>query len=132
MVQHLSEAWVALHATAALDLPERPGATARLQLVVTGKGYGEVAWTLAFVDGRLVEASAGRDERADCTFLITPADAVPLATGELDLHVGYMQGRIKLEGDVGRFLAVLPCTQSAELRAVLAEVAAATDFDAAR
>ena len=131
MVQHLTEEWVALHATAAKDLPERPGATARLQIVVTGKGYGEVAWSLAFVDGRLEEASFGRDDRADCTFLVTPADAVPLATGDLDLHVGFMQGRIKLEGDVGRLLAVLPCTQSPELRRALTEVAAATEFGAA-
>ena len=129
MVQHLTEEWVALHAAAGAALPERPGATARLQLVVTGKGDAEVAWTLAFVDGRIVEATFGRDDAAaDCTFLVTPADAAPLARGDLDLHVGFMQGRIKLTGDVGRFMAVLPCTQSDEFRAALAEVAAATDL----
>ena len=95
---------------------------------MTGKGYGEVAWTLSFVDGRIVEATFGRDDdAADCTFLVTPSDAVPLATGELDLHAGFMQGRIKMVGDMGRFMAVLPCTQSEEFRALLAEVAAATD-----
>ena len=129
MVQHLTEEWVALHATTGAALPARPGATARLQLVVTGKGDAEVAWTLSFVDGRIVEARSGRDDSAaDCTFLVAPADAAPLARGELDLHVGFMQGRIKMTGDVGRFMAVLPCTQSDELRSVLAEVAAATDF----
>lgn len=129
MVQHLTEEWVALHATAAAGLPERPGATARLQLVVTGKGYGEVAWTLSFVDGRLVDTSFGRDDdAADCTFLITPSDAAPLARGELDLHVGFMQGRIKMTGDMGRFMAVLPCTQSEDFRQALAQVAEATEF----
>jgi hypothetical protein len=128
VVQHLTEQWVALHATAAGDLPERPGATARLQLVVAAKGQPEVAWSLVFVDGRLVETAFGRDDRADCTFLVTPADAALLATGELDLHVGFMQGRIKMEGDMGRLLAVLPCTQSPELREALAEVAAATEL----
>jgi hypothetical protein len=129
VVQHLTEEWVALHATAGATLPERAGASARLQMVVIGKGYDEVAWTLTFVDGRIVATSFGRDDdAADCTFLITAADAAPLAAGELDLHVGFMQGRIKMMGDMGRFMAVLPCTQSEEFRRALAEVAAATEL----
>ena len=128
MVQHLSEAWVALHAEAGKALPERLGASARLQIVVAAKGAPEVAWTLAFVDGRIVEATVGRnDDAADCTFLVTPSDAVLLAQGELDLHAGFMQGRIKMTGDMGRFMAVLPCTQSAPFRDALAEVAAQTE-----
>ncbi len=129
MVQHLSEEWVALHRSAGAALPERAGATARLQHVVSGTPAGEVAYSLVWVDGRLTDWSIERDdEAADCTFLIPHKDSVALARGELDLHAGFMQGRIKMNGDMGRFMAVLPCTQSLEYRAVLAEVAAATDF----
>jgi hypothetical protein len=129
VVQHLSEEWVALHEGPGASLPERKGASARLQHVVTGAPSGEVAYTLEIVDGRIIGTRVGRDDdAADCTFLITYKDAVPIAKGELDLHVGFMQGRVKMSGAGGPLLDVLPCTQSDEYRALVAQVAAATDF----
>ena len=129
MVRHLSEDWVALHAKVGATLPERPGASARLQHVVTGAPEGEVAWSVALVDGRVADAVLGRDDTAaDCSFLITHPDAVLIARGELDLHAGFMQGRVKMSGDMGRLMAVLPCTQSDEFKAALAEVASSTEF----
>jgi hypothetical protein len=128
VVQLLSEEWIALHREVLGALPEVPGATARLQhLVGSGKG-GEVAYTLAFVDGRVVEATLGRDdEAADCTFLVSPADAALIAFGELDLHAAFMQGRVKMTGRMGRFMAVLETTQGEPYRAALAEVAKQTE-----
>ncbi|HJR26807.1 MAG TPA: SCP2 sterol-binding domain-containing protein [Acidimicrobiales bacterium] len=129
MVRHLSEDWVALHTKVGGGLPERPGASARLQHVVTGAPDGEVAWSLVLEDGRVADAAVGRDDdAADCTFLITHPDSVLIARGELDLHAGFMQGRVKMSGDMGRLMAVLPCTQSDEFRAALAEVASTTEF----
>ena len=129
MVRHLSEDWVALHAKVGGALPERPGASARLQHVVTGAPDGEVVWSLELVVGRVSDAAVGRnDDAADCTFLITHPDSVLIARGELDLHAGFMQGRVKMSGDMGRLMAVLPCTQSDEFRAALAEVASTTEF----
>ena len=128
MVQLLSPEWVELHRTTLGELPALPGATARLQHVVSGAPGGEVAYTLAIVDGRVVEATVGRDDdAADCTFLETHDDAVRIAAGELDLHAAFMQGRVKMNGDMGRFMAVLACTQGEPYRAALAAVAAATD-----
>jgi hypothetical protein len=129
VVQHLSPEWVALHAERGGSLPERPGATARLQHVVTGAPDGEVAFTLEYADGRLVAARHGRDDgAADCTFLIAHKDAVAIAQGELDLHAGFMQGRVKMSGPTGPLLDVLPCTESPEHRALLAALAADTQF----
>jgi hypothetical protein len=128
VVQLLSEEWVALQGKVLGELPEVPGATARLQHVVGSGRGGEVAYTIAFVDGRAVEATFGRDdEGADCTFLETPDDAAKIASGELDLHVAFMQGRVKLNGDMGRWMAVLETTQGEPYRAALAQVAAETD-----
>ena len=129
MVRHLSPEWVALHAERGGGLPERAGATARLQHVVTGAPDGEVAFTLEYADGRVVAARHGRDDAAaDCTFLITHQDAVAIAKGDLDLHAGYMQGRVKMSGPTGPLLDVLPCTESAEHRELLAALAADTEF----
>ena len=130
-VPFLSEGWVALHERAGSALPVRPGATARLQHVVSGAPDGEAAYRIDFVDGRIVAGHVGRDDAAaDCTFLVTFDDAVRIARGEMDLHVGFMQGRVKMSGAGGPFLDVLPCTQSPEFRTLVAEVAAATSFPA--
>lgn len=129
MVRHLSEDWLALHTKVGGALPQRPGASARLQHVVTGAPDGEVVYSLVLVDGRITDAMLGRDDdAADCTFLVTHPDSVLVARGELDLHAGFMQGRVKMSGEMGRLMAVLPCTQSDEYHAVLAEVASVTDF----
>lgn len=128
MVQHLTAEWVALHEGLGADLPVRPGATARLQHVVTGAPDGEFAWTLQLVDGQVAGVTVGRDDAAaDCTFLITHADAVAIAAGGLDLHAGYMQGRVKMSGPTGPLLASLPATQSAEYRDLLDRIAAQTE-----
>lgn len=130
-VPFLSEAWVALLQRSGSTLPERPGATAKLQQVVSGAPDGEGAYRLEFGDGRIVAARAGRDDASvDCTFLVAFDDAVRIARGELDLHVGFMQGRVKMSGRGGPFLDVLPCTQSPEYRTFLAAVAADTTFPA--
>jgi hypothetical protein len=128
VVGHLSPEWVALHAELGAALPERPGATARLQHVVTGAPEGEVAYTLELLDGRVVAARWGRDDdAADCTFLIAHPDALAISAGELDLHVGFMQGRVKMSGPTGPLLDALPATQSPEFAGLLAQVAAAVD-----
>jgi hypothetical protein len=132
-VEHLTAEWVALHEAAGAGLPARPGASARLQHVVTGAPAvgpkGELAYTLEIVDGRVAAARFGwDDDAADCTFLITHADAVAIAKGELDLHAGYMQGRVKMSGRSGPLLDVLPCTESPEYRELVLAVASQTAF----
>jgi len=42
------------------------------------------------------------------TFTMTPEVAASLQRGELDADVGYMQGRIKVAGDMARFYDLLP------------------------
>jgi hypothetical protein len=132
-VPHLSPEWVALHEPAGAKLPARPGASARLQHVVTGAPSvgpkGEIAYTIEIADGRVAATRTGRDDdAADCTFLVTYQDAVAIAKGELDLHAGFMQGRVKMSGSGGPLLDVLPCTQSGEYRALVLEVAEQTEF----
>lgn len=128
MVAHLSEEWLALQAELGADLPPRPGATARLQFVVAGAPDGEVAYHQRFEDGRLVECALGTDADADVTLAQTYADAVAVASGDLPLSVAYMQGRVKVVGDVGALLAVMGVLQSAEHRALVAASADRTDL----
>lgn len=45
---------------------------------------------------------------ADVVFTFTPADADAFRAGELDLSVGFMRGQVKMAGDFGTLLRVLP------------------------
>lgn len=126
MVAFLSQEWLDLQASLSTDLPERPGVSASLQFVVTGTPAGEVAYVLTIADGHLAAAALGRSDDADVTLTESFSDAVAIARGELDLHVGFMQGRVKFVGDMGALMAVLPLTQSRDYQALLASVAAAT------
>jgi hypothetical protein len=47
---------------------------------------------------------------ADITFTVTEPDAQALHDGTLDLSVGFMRGQIKMAGDFGELLHLLPLT----------------------
>ena len=128
MVAFLSEAWADLHHERAADLPERPGASARLQYVITGSPGGDVRYHQTVVDGRVVELGLGEDPDAEVTLTQTYADAVQIATGALESTTAFMQGRVKVVGPMGPVMALLPLTQSDDYLGALADVAAETDF----
>jgi predicted lipid carrier protein YhbT len=127
MPEFLTQEWLELQRTLAGELPERPGASARLQIVVTGTPQGEVRYVQAMEDGRLVECVLGADDAVDATLTETYADAVAIARGELDANVAFMQGRVKVVGDMGRLMAIMPVLQSAAYREVVAAVAERTE-----
>ena len=53
------------------------------------------------------------------TFSMTPATAAAVRAGELDPDVGYMQGRVKVAGDMAAFYDLLPLAASPALREAL-------------
>jgi SCP-2 sterol transfer family len=79
---------------------------------VVAKGKKEQSRSYAHLDGtRVVGAAAGPAERpADIVFTVTPDDAVALRDGSLDLSVGFMRGQVKMAGDFGALLRLLPRT----------------------
>jgi predicted lipid carrier protein YhbT len=123
MVAYLSQEWLDLQRERLGALPERPGATARVQYVVTGAPGGDVRYRQVVVDGRLEESVLGVDPDAEVTFTQRYDDAVEIVRGELDASAAFMQGRVKVVGDMGKVMALMPVTQSAEYRAAVADVA---------
>jgi hypothetical protein len=120
-VAFLGAEWLALARELFGNVAPRPGATARLQRVVTGAPAGDVVFTLTFEDGRLVDAiladSSEPDPAAELTITTTYGDTRAEASGELDLSVAVMQGRAKVAGSMGALLAILPVTRSRDFRA---------------
>ncbi len=127
-VPYLSQAWLDRLRELASALQERPGTTARVQHVVTGAPSGEVRYTMTIVDGRVSAATLGDDVDAEVTMSLTYAVAVDVVRGELDSNAAFMQGRVKIVGDMGRVMALMPLTQSDEYRAALAALAEQTEF----
>lgn len=130
-VRHLTQEWLDRYLELAADLPEAEGASAVLEHVVAKTPDGDVTYVVRWEDGRPVEARLGPADGADPDEVLRLSIAYPeaqaMARGELDLPTGFMQGRVKLVGSTGRFLALQGALQSDAHRAALAALAADTE-----
>ena len=75
---------------------------------VVQQGKKELARRRVAVDGDTVNDADGTAGEATITFTLTPRLADALANGALDLSVGFMRGEVKMAGDFGALLHVLP------------------------
>lgn len=128
MAKWLTQEWLDESTRLAEGQPERPGSTARLQYVIVDGPDGDVAYYWIIVDGRLVENRLGHLDDSEVTLTETYDDAKAIQRGELDANAAFMQGRIKVGGDVAKLMALLPITTSPEFQAFNAAVLAITEF----
>lgn len=123
----LSPEWVALHREVTADLPARPGASARIEYRLSDGPADGSTFHLALEDGRIVDGGLGPDADADFSVLLSRDDYLAVLGGDLDQNVGFMQGRVKVTGNIGRMLSVLPVTTSEEWHEATARLLAATE-----
>ncbi len=128
MAKWLSQEWLDESVRLAAGQPERPGATARLQYRVTDGPEGEVAYYWIVVDGHLVESRLGELEDAEVTLTESYDDAAAIQRGELDATAAFMQGRIRVDGDVAKLMALLPITSSPEFKEFSSSLLGITEF----
>ncbi|MEA2686440.1 MAG: hypothetical protein QOE93_1635 [Actinomycetota bacterium] len=129
MEKYLSQPWLDKQKELAQTFPERAGATARMQYVVTGGPAGDVRYYWVVDKGKLLEATLGNDVDAEFTLTLTWDDSVRIQKGELDPNAAFMQGRIKVTGNMGKLMGLLPLTQSPEYKAIQEKIREVTDYD---
>ena len=124
----LTQEWMDEQTKLAADQPERPGATARMQYVITGGPDGEIRYYWVLEDGHLVENRLGTLDDAELTLTQSYEDALLIQKGELDEQAAFMQGRIKVAGNMAKLMALLPITSSAEYRELQSKIREITDY----
>ena len=109
-------------------LPEWPGVSARMQYIVVGAPEGDIGYYWVLENGKLIESKLGHLDDSEVTLTTAYSDAVKIQKGELDANAAFMQGKVKVTGNMAKVMALLPMTSSSEYKHALAEIAAVTEF----
>ena len=128
MPQFLSQEWLDLLTKYAQELPDRPGASARLQYKVTGAPGGEVTFHTVIENGKIRENSLGEDANTEFAMTLPYKEFARVAQGEVDANAMFMQGKLKVVGSTRTLLTLMPVTQSAKYRELTAKVSAETQY----
>jgi putative sterol carrier protein len=81
--------------------------TGQVQVDITGSADGDVSVHAGFDGGHLTEAGPGPAEDPGATLTLTAADAADVLAGSLDPSVAFMQGRMKVTGDMSLVIDLL-------------------------
>lgn len=128
MAKYLSQEWLDIQKELGQSFPERPGATARMQYVVTGTPDGDVKYFTVIENGKMLENSLGEDPETEFTLTSTYDDSVKVLKGDLDANAAFMQGKMKVTGNMGKLMSLMPLTQSPEYKKIQADVAEQTEY----
>src|SRR5688500_2964292 len=128
MAKWLTQEWLDEQTKLAADQPERPGATARMQYVITGGPEGDIKYYWVLEDGKLVEDQRGVRDDPELTLTQSYEDAKKIQMGELEAQAAFMQGRVKAEGNMAKLMALMPITSSAEYRDLQDKIREITEY----
>ncbi|GAC1533162.1 MAG: hypothetical protein NVS3B12_12210 [Acidimicrobiales bacterium] len=129
MAKYLSQEWLDETRSLAADQPERPGASVKMNYVITnGPDGSEITYHWVLENGKLLESKLGPLEDAEVTLTQSYDDAVKQAKGELDANAAFMQGKVKVTGNMAKLMSLLPLTNAPEFKALQARIAEVTQF----
>jgi alkyl sulfatase BDS1-like metallo-beta-lactamase superfamily hydrolase len=128
MPKWLSQEWLDEGKKLAESQPERPGASARMQYVVTGGPEGDIKYYWVLENGKLKESKLGEMEDPEVTLTQSYEDAMKIQKGELDANAAFMQGRVKVTGNMAKLMSLLPLTNAPEYKQLQEQLQAITEY----
>lgn len=128
MPKYLTQEWLDEARELAKDQPERPGASTTIQYVVNSGPDGVIKYYWVLENGRLLESQLGEIAEPEVTMTLSYDDSVSVQRGELDPNAAFMQGRMKVAGNMGKVMALMPLTMSPEYKVVQEEIRAITQY----
>jgi putative sterol carrier protein len=128
MAKFLTQEWLDLQKDLAQEFPERPGASARMQYKISGARDGDVTFHTVIENGKILENALGEDDQAEFTMAVGYEDFTKVSKGDLDANAAFMQGKIKVAGNMGKLMSLMPLTQSAEYKAIADKVNDSTEY----
>jgi alkyl sulfatase BDS1-like metallo-beta-lactamase superfamily hydrolase len=128
MPKWLSQEWLDESKKLAESQPERPGASARMQYVVTGGPEGDIKYYWVLENGKLQESQLGEMSDPEVTLTQSYDDAKKIQQGELDANAAFMQGRVKVTGNMAKLMALLPLTNAPEYKALQEQIGGITEY----
>lgn len=128
MSKYLTQEWLDETRKLAEDQPERPGASTRMQYVVTGGPEGDIKYYWVLENGKLIDTQLGELPDAEITMTLSYDDSVKVQKGELDANAAFMQGRMKVTGNMAKLMQLMPLTNSPEYKALQEKVRDVTEY----
>jgi alkyl sulfatase BDS1-like metallo-beta-lactamase superfamily hydrolase len=126
--KYLTQEWLDVTKEMAGDQPERPGASAKMQYVVTGGPDGDVSYYWVLENGKLLDSKLGTLEDAEVTLTQSYDDSVKVSKGELDANAAFMQGKVKVTGNMAKLMTLMPLTNAPEYKALQTKIKEITEF----
>ncbi|MDQ1358346.1 MAG: hypothetical protein QOF20_2315 [Acidimicrobiaceae bacterium] len=130
MSKWLSKEWLDETRAMADSQPERPGASARIQYIVSGGPDGEIRYFWVLDNGKLLESELGNATEPDITMTTSYEDAKKIQQGELDPNAAFMQGRIKIGSNtnMAKLMSLMPLTNAPEYKELQKEIREITEY----
>ncbi len=128
MPKWLSQQWLDETVKLSSDQPQRPGASARLQYVITNAPDGDIRYYWILQDGVLVDSKLGDVAEADVVLTQSYEDAVKIQKGELDPNAAFMQGKVKVDGNMAKLMSLLPVINSPEFQQLQEKLEPITEY----
>ena len=128
MPKYLSQEWMDTAKELAQDFPETPGASVRMQQVITGGPEGDITYYTVIENGKTLEQTLGEDPNAEVTLTNSYEDAMKIMKGELDANAAFMQGKVKVTGNMAKMMSLMPLTSKPEYKQIQEKLRAATEF----
>ena len=99
-----------------------------MQYVVTGGPDGDIDYYWVLENGKIAREPARRARRRRGDPHPGYADALKIQKGELDANAAFMQGKVKVTGNMAKVMSLLPITNSPEYKQLQTEILAITEF----